>query len=508
MSAMVHRAAAIERVVIAGGGSAGWMTAAALGILLRGTGTAIELVESEDIGTVGVGEATIPPIQMFNRMIGIDEAEFMRETSATFKLGIEFADWHSLGARYFHPFGRYGDDFGAAAFHQHWLAAREAGDTSDLAEYSLCASAAAEGRFALPPRRADKASVYSTYGHAYHFDAGLYAAYLRRLAEARGVRRHEGRISGCERDGQTGNVCELVMADGRRIRGDLFVDCTGFRALLIGEALGVPFQDWSHWLPCNRALAMPTQRIAPPLPYTRAWARSAGWQWRIPLQHRTGNGLVWCSAFMDEEDAHEALLAGLDAAPLTDPRALRFTTGRRAQTWSHNVVAIGLAAGFMEPLESTNLHLIQTSISRLVQWFPNANIAPAGRTRFNQLAAREWDSVRDLLIFHYTATSREDTPFWRHCRSITLPDTLAQTIELYQTTGHILAREGDVFASQNWLAVLDGQGIRPAARHPLADTVSPAERARILQGMRTAIAQTVAAMPMHQDVLTGHYAAA
>ncbi|WP_188772491.1 tryptophan halogenase family protein [Novosphingobium endophyticum] len=500
--------APIERVVIAGGGSAGWMAAAALAHILRGTGIAIDLVESEEIGTVGVGEATIPPIRVFNQMLGIDEGEFIRATQGTFKLGIEFADWWRRGNRYLHPFGRHGDDFGPVPFHQQWLAARASGDDSPLSAYSLTSVAAQQGRFGPPPSQAGRTTVWSTFSHAYHFDAGLYAAFLRRRAEAKGVRRHEGRIEGVELDPQNGHVRELVLADGRRLTGDLFLDCTGFRALLIGDSLGTPFEDWSHWLPCDRAIAVPTASVAPPMPYTRSTARSAGWQWRIPLQNRVGNGLVWCSAFLDEGDARKELLANLDAPAQDDPRPLRFTTGRRAQAWVGNVVAIGLASGFLEPLESTSLHLIQTAITRLLSWFPDKAFDPRVRDEYNRLFVREWEAVRDLIIFHYAAGEHEDTPFWRHCRTITLPDTLATRVDLFRATGRVLERDGDVFGRDSWLSVMLGQGIEPIGHDSLAHAVPAADRAKVLAAMREIIGRTAASMPAHADTLNRSFRAA
>ncbi|MBT0667904.1 tryptophan 7-halogenase [Novosphingobium profundi] len=500
--------APITRVVIAGGGSAGWMSAAALAQTLRGTGIAIDLVESDEIGTVGVGEATIPPIRLFNQTLGIDEAEFVKATQGTFKLGIEFVDWAARGTRYLHPFGRHGDDFGTVAFHHHWLAQRALGDETPLAHYCLATQAALQGRFAPPPAGATKASVWSTFSHAYHFDAGLYAAFLRRRAETQGVTRHEGRIERAERDPETGNLRELVLADGRRLPGDLFVDCTGFAALLLGKALGVGYEDWSAWLPCDRALAVPTAPAGPPLPYTRATARSAGWQWRIPLQHRLGNGLVFASAFQDEDAARAELLDHLEAAPTAEPRLLRFTTGRRTQAWSHNVVSIGLASGFLEPLESTSLHLVQTGIMRLVSLFPGRDMDPHTRAEYNRAVAAEWDAVRDFLVLHYATTARDDTPFWRHCRTIALPDTLAARIDLFRSSGRVIERDSPVFSRDSWLSVLLGQGIEPQGFDPLAHALPAPERARILRAMHAVIAQTAGTMARHEDTLSRHFRAA
>ena len=499
--------APISRVVIAGGGSAGWMSAAALARTLQGTGIAIELVESDAIGTVGVGEATIPPIRIFNQMLGIDEAEFVKATQGTFKLGIEFVDWHHKGARYLHPFGRHGDDFGPVAFHQHWLAQRAQGDETPLAEYCLATMAARQSHFAPPPANATKGSVWSTFSHAYHFDAGLYAAFLRRRAEAQGVMRHEGRIASVERNGENGNVDALVLEDGRRLEADLFIDCTGFVALLIGKALDVPYCDWSRWLPCDRALAVPTAPAGPPLPYTRASARSAGWQWRIPLQHRLGNGLVFASSFIDEQSARAELLANLEAEPGAEPRLIRFTTGRRERAWSHNVVSIGLASGFLEPLESTSLHLIQTGIARLLSLFPGRDMDPATRAEYNTLVAQEWDGVRDFLVLHYTTNARDDTPFWRHCRTLPLPDTLRARIELFRSSGRVIERDSPVFNRDSWLSVLLGQGIEPEGHDPLAHAMPAAERANVLRAMHKVIAQTAGAMPTHAETLARHFSA-
>ncbi|WP_331454123.1 tryptophan halogenase family protein [Novosphingobium malaysiense] len=481
------------------------MSAAALAHTLRGTNIAIDLVESDKIGTVGVGEATIPPIRIFNQMLGIDETEFVRATQGTFKLGIEFVGWGNREGRYFHPFGRHGDDFGPVPFHQQWLAARAAGEDSPLAAYSLATVAARQGRFAPPLMHAGRATVWSTFSHAYHFDASLYASFLRQRAEAQGVRRHEGQIADVRRDSQSGHVREIVLRDGRRLKGDLFLDCTGFRALLIGKVLQTPFEDWSHWLPCDRALAVPTNSTSPPVPYTRSTARRAGWQWRIPLQHRVGNGLVWCSAFLDEDAAREELSANLDAPMLAEPRLLRFTTGRRTDAWASNVVAIGLASGFLEPLESTSLHLVQTAITRLLSWFPGKDFNPLVRAEYNRLTAREWEAVRDLLIFHYTAARRTDTPFWQHCRTISLPDALANRIDLYRSSGRIMDRDGDVFGRDSWLAVMAGQGIDPLDRDRLADAVPAAERLKVLAAMREVIHTTAASMPSHAETLRGAF---
>ena len=496
----------IQNIVIAGGGSAGWMTAAALSMALTGTGCRIRLIESEEIGTVSVGEATIPPIQAFNQVLGIDEAAFVRATQGTFKLGIAFVDWYRMGHRYFHPFGRYGDDFGMTPFHQQWLRARAAGDTTPLSAYSLTDSAARTNRFDRPP--ADPRSVFSTYSYAYHFDAGLYAAFLRQYAEARGVERHEGRIGAMVLDPETGFVEALTLADGRQLDGELFIDCTGFRGLLIGEALGVGYEDWSRWLPCDRAIAVPSARMPDLPPYTQSTARDAGWQWRIPLQHRTGNGHVYCSRFIDDDAAEAVLLANLDTPQIGDPRRLRFTTGRRDIAWSRNVVSIGLSSGFLEPLESTSLHLIQTGITKLLSWFPDRRFDPAGMAEYNRQVAREFEAVRDFLVLHYNATERDDSPFWRWCRDMEIPTTLADKIAMFRSSGRLLEREKDLFHEASWLAVLLGQGIVPDHYDRLADAIPAREARAVLSGMRNVIAQTAARMPGHAQFIERHCRAA
>ncbi|MBR0552792.1 tryptophan halogenase family protein [Stakelama marina] len=490
---------AIRSIVIAGGGSAGWMAAAALARALSGSGCTITLVESEAIGTVGVGEATIPPIQAFNQVLGIEERAFVKATQATFKLGIEFVDWRRREHRYFHPFGRYGDDFGMTPFHQQWLRARADGDATPLSAYSLTEAAAYRNRFDRPA--SDKRSVFSTFSYAYHFDATLYARFLRDLAEKRGVTRIEGKIETVDRDAESGNVAALTLTDGRRISGDLFLDCTGFRGVLIGDALGVDHLDWSRWLPCNRAIAVQSARLDPLAPYTRATADRAGWRWRIPLQHRTGNGHVYCSDFTNDGDAEDALIAGLDTPATGLPRRLRFTTGRRRAAWHGNVIALGLSAGFLEPLESTSLHLIQTGITKLLSWFPDRNFDDKVRAEYNRQVAREFDSVRDFLVLHYRATERDDTPFWRHCRTIEMPDTLAAKVEMFRANGRLVSNPGDLFRDDSWLAVLLGQGIEPQSHDPLVAGVGVDDARKVLVGMRRIIAETAEAMPLHADFI-------
>lgn len=402
----------IERVVIVGGGTAGWMAAAALSRFFDDGRRTIDLVDSDAIGTVGVGEATIPPIANFNAMLDIREADFLRATKGTYKLGIEFVNWGKTGDRYFHPFGSYGQAFHGIAFHQLFLRERaRGGDTGEIGDYSMSTTAAMDGRFARPAPGAQ--SLVNQIAYAYHFDAGLYAGFLRKFAEARGVRRTEGRVSQVDRDGETGDIRAVHLENGTRIEGDLFIDCSGFRGLLIEDTLGTGYEDWSHWLPMDRAIAVPTKNNGPPAPFTRSTAHEAGWQWRIPLQHRTGNGHVFSSAYMEEDTARDILLRNLEAEPIAEPRTLRFQTGMRKQAWTHNVVSLGLSSGFIEPLESTSIHLIQNGIARLFALFPDNPISPPERDEYNRGMRELYEDVRDFIILHYKATQRGDTEFWR-----------------------------------------------------------------------------------------------
>ncbi len=494
--------AATRTITIIGGGTAGWMTAAALARFL-GRGWTITLVESDAIGTVGVGEATIPQIHHFNRMLGLDEAEFLRETMGTFKLGIAFEGWRALGHRYMHAFGQVGRDLGLLPFYQYWLRGHEA-DEDSLDAYSVAAQAGYAGRFARP----DPAKPAAAGGHAYafHFDAGLYAAYLRRFAEARGVTRVEGMVASVERDGETGDVSAVTLNDGRIITGDLFIDCSGFRGLLIEEALGAGYEPWQRWLPCDRALAVPSAHGGPPVPYTRSIAREAGWQWQIPLQHRVGNGYVYSSAHISDDDAANTLLANLPGAPLAEPRPLRFTAGRRKAVWAHNVIAIGLSSGFLEPLESTSIHLIQSGIERLLLRLPSPAPSDTDRAAFNADAALEIERIRDFIILHYAANGR-DEPFWAERRAMSLPDSLSARIELFRSSGRIDRGERDLFTELAWQQVLIGQGIMPTNWHPLANQLNDSDLSAFLVTARRAVAGSVAAMPLQADFIAAHVAA-
>jgi tryptophan halogenase len=496
---MTASARPVERVVIVGGGTAGWMAAAAAALFLHDGRRTITLVESDAIGTVGVGEATIPPIVNFNRLLGIDENEFLAATGGTYKLGIEFVGWSDRAARYFHPFGTFGRDISGIAFHQLWLKLRARDGIGPIEDYSMSAVAARAGRFAHPA--ADPRDPLSTLSYAYHFDAGRYAAFLRARAEAGGVARVEGRIATVERDRESGHVAAVLLDDGRRVEGELFIDCSGFRSLLLGETMGVPFENWSHWLPCDRAVAVPTERSGPLLPYTRSTARDAGWQWRIPLQHRTGNGLVYSTAHMTDAEAERVLMAGLDAPNTADPSALSFTAGRRVRQWEGNVVALGLAGGFLEPLESTSIHLIQAGISKLFSLFPDRRFTAIERDTFNRLMGDAYVGVRDFIILHYHAAGRRETPFWRYVTGMAIPDSLADKVALFREKGRIFRYDDELFAVPNWVAVMLGQDVMPDGYDPVADALDDDRVAAALRQMRAGIAATAARMPPHAGAL-------
>lgn len=501
---MSGQPAPLKSITIVGGGSAGWMTAAALAQAVGGA-CAITLVESEAIGTVGVGEATIPPIRTFNQRLGIDEATFVRETQGSFKLGIEFVDWGRKDHRYFHPFGQYGAEFDTVPFYHHWMAEHLAGRTQGpIDDFAMCWAMAKAGKFAHPSP--DRRMIQSTFDYAYHFDAGLYAAYLRRYAEARGVKRVEGKVVDVALRGEDGFIDAVTLDNGTRIEGELFVDCSGFRGLLIEEALQAGYDNWQHWLPCDRAVAVPCERGAF-TPYTRSTAREAGWQWRIPLQHRTGNGYVHCSQFISEDEAATTLLANLDGKALADPRPLRFVTGKRREFWKKNCVAIGLSAGFMEPLESTSLHLIQYGILRLIALLPDAAMSPLLLREYNAQTAREYELIRDFLILHYKATTRDDSELWRYCAAMPIPDSLQYKIDHFRAHGTLVAETHELFANPSWIAVYLGQGITPERAPALAHMRARVPVAERLAQILTAMDEAVAAMPSHGDFIARHCAA-
>ena len=492
----------IRKVVIVGGGTAGWMAAAAAARYLDDGQRQVVLIESDAIGTVGVGEATIPPILGFNALIGVDEREFVRATGATFKLGIEFVGWDTGEDRYMHAFGGHGRDIQGLAFHQLWLKLRDYPGVGGIDAYAPSAVAAYLHKFGLPTGEQTQPLAY-----AYHFDAGLYAAFLRRRAEAGGVTRIEGRITSADRHCETGHVSAVRLDDGRSVDGDLFIDCSGFRSLLLGETMDVPFEDWSHWLPCDRAVAVPTEPSAPLLPYTRATARSAGWQWRIPLQHRTGNGHVYSSAHVSDDEATSMLLANLDARPTAEPRQLRFKAGRRTKMWEGNVVALGLAGGFLEPLESTSIHLIQTGISKLFALFPDCGFSNVERDEYNRLMGDAYTSVRDFIILHYHATRRDDSVFWRHVRTMPIPETLTRKIALFREKGRIFRYDDELFGISSWVQVLLGQNVIPIGYDPIVDALDADRVADAIRQIRTATLRSAQALPGHAAFIASHASA-
>jgi tryptophan halogenase len=485
----------VKRVVITGGGTAGWVTAASLaqhfGELLD-----IVLVESEEIGTVGVGEATFPSILAFHRLLELDEREFMRASKATFKLGISFENWGALGDRYMHSFGTIGRSTWMGDFQHYWLAAHEAGFGGELGDYCFERKAAEQGKFAL----SDKVQV----NYAYHFDAGLYAAFLRRRSEAKGVKRIEGKIARVVQHPESGFIESLVLESGETVTGDLFVDCTGFRALLIEQTLKAGFEDWSHWLRTDSALAVQTPSGVDLPPYTRAIARQAGWQWRIPLQHRVGNGIVFCSRYQSQDEACQTLLANLEGEALFEPRLIRFKAGRRLKAWDKNVVSIGLASGFIEPLESTSIHLIQIGVTRLMQLFPFSGISSALTNRYNDQSRLEYERIRDFIILHYKLTQRDDTEFWRDCRAMDIPDSLAQRIELFRECAHAYQATDEMFRVESWMQVMLGQGLRPRGYHHMGRMLGPERLRRALETLKSSIAGAVARMPTHREFLKLH----
>jgi tryptophan halogenase len=487
----------IRKIVIVGGGTAGWMAAAAFSALLEKGAFEIDLVESDEIGTVGVGEATIPPLVAFNNLLGINEDEFLAASQGTFKLGIEFVDWGAPGERYFHPFGPHGQDLKAVHFHQLYLRESKRRPLADIKEWSMSGAAAELRRFARPGP--DARLPLSQLAYAFHFDAGLYARFLRSYAERGGVRRIEGRIVDVAVDGESGHVRSVTLADGASVEGELFLDCSGFRGLLIEQTLGTGYEDWSRWLPCDRAAAVPTKLPGPPEPFTRSTARAAGWQWRIPLQHRMGNGLVYSSAHLDRADAESLLLANLEAEALAEPRHLAFTAGRRKLAWNANVVSLGLSSGFVEPLESTSIQLIQSGIAKLLALFPDRRFDPRERDEYNRQMQDLFEDVRDFVILHYKATRRDDSDFWNYCRTMDVPDGLAAKLDLWRSKGRVFREGRELFQTASWVAVLLGQGIVPEEHEPSADAIDPELAADALEKMRQSYRRMAEHMPAHAD---------
>ena len=497
--------APLRKIVIVGGGTAGWIAAAPLARMLCRPDhpeqhCEVTLVESAEIGTVGVGEATLPTIQFFNQLLGIDETDFVRRTNASFKLGIEFRDWGRLGHRFFHGFGGFGPPIHNRPLWAYWLRLRDLDpDLPSYEDWSTATVMARRLRF-MPPRTGD-ASPLGAFDYAYHFDATLYGNYLRDYAVRHGAQRVEGTIVRVETSEENGFVTAVHLRDGRRIEGDLFIDCSGFRALLIGEAMKSPYEDLRHWLPCDRALAVPCRRTDPMTPFTTSTARGAGWQWRIPLQHRTGNGLVYCSGHLGDDEAAQQLLGSLDGEALGEPRAQRFVTGRRRQAWVKNVVAIGLSSGFLEPLESTSIQLIMDGVSRLTALMPDRHFAPRLADEFNRQMAYRYESVRDFIILHYKLGERRDTAFWRDCAAMSIPDNLAHQIDLFRQTGRVAILEPEGFAEPSWVSMYFGLGLFPQRRDPYIDLVELGTVQRHLHSVHDAIRRAVDGMPAHADVL-------
>ncbi|PKM06838.1 MAG: tryptophan halogenase [Gammaproteobacteria bacterium HGW-Gammaproteobacteria-4] len=495
----------IRDIVILGGGTAGWMSAAALSKLLPPS-CRIRLIESEEIGIVGVGEATIPNIKHFNAALEIDEDEFLKATQGTFKLGIEFVNWGRLGDRYIHGFGKVGPDTSLVGFHHYWLRLKQLGKASGLDAYSINTVAPRQARF-LRYRKDMPGSPLGDIVHAFHFDASLYARWLRGLAEKRGVMRTEGKVKQVLRRAEDGFIEALVMESGERIDGEFFIDCSGIRALLIGDALGVGYDDWSHWLPCDRALAVPSAPVKPLLSMTRSTAHSAGWQWRIPLQHRVGNGHVYSSRFMSDDEAASILLANLDGEKLADPRLIRFRTGMRRKLWERNCVAVGLSSGFLEPLESTSIHLIQTAVSRIATFFPHRGFDAADIDEYNAQGRLEYQQIRDFLILHYKATERSDSAFWNYTRTMPIPATLQRKIDLYRSNGRLFRDGNELFAEPSWLQVMEGQRIHAQGYHPFAGFMPENELHEFVGGVEAVIGKCVGVMPDHAQFIAEHCAA-
>ncbi len=495
----------IRHIAIIGGGTAGWMTAAALAKVLGPDYADITLVESDAIGTVGVGEATIPQINIFNRMLGINEDDFVRRTKGSFKLGIQFVDWAHKGHSYFHPFGNFGVNMEGVSFHAFWLRLHQMGLSNDIGDYSLQAKASVDGKFMRPINAGN--SPLSDIAYAFHFDAGLYALYLREHAEKRGVTRREGTVVDVKQRSLDGFVKAVVMEDGTRIEADLFIDCSGFQGLLIEKTLKAGYTDWSQWLPCNRAVAVPCAGGEDLPPFTRSTAREAGWQWRIPLQHRVGNGYVYCSDYISDDEATATLLANLGGEPLADPRFIKFTTGHRNKYWDKNVVAIGLSSGFMEPLESTSIWMIQSGISRLLANFPDKNFVPVDAARYNRILKTESEEIRDFLVLHYKATTRDDSPFWDYCRTMAVPDRLAEKIAIFENSGRTFRENEELFNDTSWFAVMAGQGMRPRTYDPVANLMSLDETKARLAEIKNAVANSADYMPRHRDFINEHCAA-
>jgi len=481
----------VQNVVVVGGGTAGWTAAAAVTKLI-GANLNVVLVESDAIGTVGVGEATIPPFRTMHRLLKIDEADFLSRVQGTYKLAIQFENWRAVGHDYIHSFGVTGQGCWAAGFQHFWLKAKTLGFAEDYARYAPELMAAQEGKFAHLEQDA--------LSYAYHIDATSYAKYLRQLAEQDGVTRVEGKIVEVHQT-ESGDISEVVLESGQVVKGDLFIDCSGFVSLLLDKALGTEFEDWTHWLPCDRAIAVQTEAVGEPIPYTRSIARESGWQWRIPLQTRVGNGLVYCSEFMSDDEATDTLLSNLEGATITEPRVLRFRAGQRVKHWNRNCIGLGLAAGFLEPLESTSIHLIQRGVIRLMQMFPYGGIVESDRIEFNRQMDDEFRYIRDFIIMHYHVTERTDTEFWRRCRNMDIPDSLQHRLDLFRETGLVFEADRDIFRENSWVQVMLGQGIEPQSYHAIVDMMDEQELRQFMQFQRQKVDRILNQLPTHQEFI-------
>lgn len=489
----------VSTIAIVGGGTAGWMAAASLSKVLSRDYYSIVLIESQEIGAVGVGEATIPPIATFNKLLEIDIKELLRETKGTMKLGIEFLNWANQGDSYYHPFGTYGPDSHNVPFHQLWRKAYSRGLAGRLENYSLNAQMAIQKKF-LEPQKIPN-SPLATINYAFHFDASLYARYLRKYSEQRGVRRIEAKISSASMDGSSGNISRLHLDGHPDVQADFFIDCSGFRGLLIEQTLKTGYENWSKFLPCNSAKAIPSGRQLQIASHTQAIAHGFGWQWRIPLQHRTGNGIVYSNDFCSDEIAERTLLSNLDTAAVGEARQLRFTSGKRKRIWNKNCLSLGLASGFLEPLESTSIHLVQSALSKFIGIFPNFEKFDAEMTRFNYLMDREIEAIRDFIVLHYKATNREDTEFWRYCKNMEIPDSLQQKIDLYRSSGQLYRDGNELFSENSWLSVMEGQGIVPERQSPFCKVIDDQDMATTLRHTEGVVLNCIKTMPSHEDYI-------
>lgn len=489
----------IKNVIIVGGGTAGWMAASMLSKSL-GKLVNITLIESDAIGTIGVGEATIPPIHFFNNHLGLNEDDFLKETKATIKLGIEFENWGNIGDNYMHAFGPVGRNVGIMPFHLAWLKCLKEGTAKELAQYSFNNMAANANKFtritSIPNTPLDGLA------YAYHFDAGLYAQYIRKFSEKWGVKRTEGKIIKTNLRPTDGFIESVTLESGETIEGDLFIDCSGIGALLIEQALETGYEDWTHWLPCDRALAVPCSNDNSPMrPYTQSIAHGAGWQWRIPLQHRTGNGHVYCSEHMSQDEATSILLSNLEGEPLKDPMLIKFTTGRRKKVWNKNCVSLGLSSGFMEPLESTSIHLIQVGVTNLLKHFPTKTNMAANCEQYNRRIIFEYEAIRDFIILHYKQTEREDTPFWKMCKEMEIPESLRYRMDIFKRAGHLYRLDNECFTEVSWLQVMIGQGLIPEEFNPIANSITSAESADYLANLNKIFTGAVEKLPSHKDFI-------